>query len=47
MCSIFFSYYEQDMEKSNLVLNYYNNVYKGWHEWQWAMSTIILGEEIF
>jgi hypothetical protein len=25
----FFIYYEQDMAKSKLVLNYYNNVYQG------------------
>ncbi len=28
----FFTYYEQDMAKSKLVLNYYNNVYQCWHE---------------
>jgi hypothetical protein len=32
MYSNFFTYYEQDMEKSKLVINYYNNVYQGWHE---------------
>jgi hypothetical protein len=30
----FFTYYEQAMEKSKLVVNYYNNVHRGWHE-QW------------
>jgi hypothetical protein len=30
----FFNYYEQGMEKSKLIVNYYNNVYQGWHE-QW------------
>jgi hypothetical protein len=30
----FFTYYEQDMAKSKLAMNYYNNVYQGWHE-QW------------
>jgi hypothetical protein len=34
MYSNFFTYYEQGMEKSKLVVNYYNNVYQGWHE-QW------------
>jgi hypothetical protein len=34
MYSIFFTYYEQDMAKSKLEVNYYNNVYQGWHE-QW------------
>jgi hypothetical protein len=34
MYSDFFNYYEQDMEKSKLVVNYYNIVYQGWHE-QW------------
>jgi hypothetical protein len=28
----FFTYYEQDMAKSKLIINYYNNVYQGWHE---------------
>jgi hypothetical protein len=28
----FFNYYEQGMEKSKLVVNYYNNLYQGWHE---------------
>jgi hypothetical protein len=32
MYSIFFTYYEQDMAKSKLVVNNYNNVYQGWHE---------------
>ncbi len=34
MYSNFFIYYEQDMAKSNLIINYYNNVHQGWHE-QW------------
>ncbi len=33
------------MAKSKLVVNYYKNVDKGWHEWWWAMSIIILREE--
>jgi hypothetical protein len=32
MYSNFFTYYEQDMAKSKLVVNNYNNVYQGWHE---------------
>ncbi len=28
----FFTYYEQGVAKSKLVVNYYNNVYQGWHE---------------
>jgi len=28
----FFTYYEQDMAKSKLVISYYKNVYQGWHE---------------
>ncbi len=32
MYSNFFNYYEQGMEKSILILNYYNNVYQGWYE---------------
>jgi hypothetical protein len=32
MYSNFFTYYEQDMAKSKLIVNYYNNVYQGWHE---------------
>jgi hypothetical protein len=27
-----FNYCEQGMKKSKLVVNYYNNVYQGWHE---------------
>ncbi len=34
MYSNFFNYYEQGMAKSQLIINYYNNVYQGWHE-QW------------
>ncbi len=44
MYSDFFNYYEQDMEKSKLVVNYYNIVYQGWHEQWWAMSMITWGE---
>jgi hypothetical protein len=29
MYSNFFTYYAQDMAKSTLVMNYYNNVYQG------------------
>jgi len=32
MYSNFFTYYEQDMAKSKLIINYYSNVYQGWHE---------------
>jgi hypothetical protein len=32
------------MEKSKLVVNYYNIVYQGWHEQWWAMSMITWGE---
>jgi hypothetical protein len=27
-----FTYYEQNMTKSILFFDYYNNVYQGWHE---------------
>jgi len=27
-----FAYYEQDMAKSIIFFDYYNNVYQGWHE---------------
>jgi hypothetical protein len=27
-----FTYYEQNMAKSIIFFNYYNNVYQGWHE---------------
>jgi hypothetical protein len=40
----FFIYDEQDMAKSELVVNN-NNVYQGWHKRWWAMSTITPGEE--
>jgi len=30
----FFNHYEQSMEKSKLIVNYYNNIYQGRHE-QW------------
>jgi hypothetical protein len=43
--SNFFAYYEQDMEISKLIVNYYNNVHQGWHEWWWTMSIIIQKEE--
>jgi hypothetical protein len=36
----FFDYYEQSMEKSKLIVNYYNNICQGWHEWWWTMSMI-------
>ncbi len=32
MYSNFFNYYEQIMAKSKLIVNYYNDVYQGWHE---------------
>jgi hypothetical protein len=32
MYSNYFTYYEQDMAESKLVVNYYNNVYQVWHE---------------
>jgi hypothetical protein len=32
MYSIIFNYYEQGIAKSKLVVNYYNNVIKDWHE---------------
>ncbi len=44
MYSNFFNYYEQSMENPKLIVNYYNNIYQGWHEWWWAMSTITQGE---
>ncbi len=34
MYSNFFSYHEQNMAKSKIVINYYNNFYQDWHE-QW------------
>ncbi len=45
MYSNFFTYYEQDMEKSKLIINYYSNVYQGWHGWWWTMSTITPRDE--
>jgi hypothetical protein len=33
------------MAKSKLIIIYYNNVYQGWHEWWWTMSTFTLGQE--
>jgi hypothetical protein len=32
MYSNFFTCYEPNMAKSKLTINYYNNVYQGWHE---------------
>ncbi len=38
-----FAYYEQDMAKSIIFFDYYNNVYQGWHErWQ-SMTTVKKG----
>jgi len=30
MYSNLFNYYEQGIEESKLVINYYNNLYQGW-----------------
>ncbi len=38
-----FTYYEQDMAKSIICFDYYNNVYQGWHgRWQ-SMTTVKKG----
>jgi hypothetical protein len=44
MYSNFFNYYEQSMAKSKLIVNYYNNICQGWHEWWWTMFMIIQGK---
>ncbi len=35
-----FTYYEQDMVKSIIFFDYYNNVYQGWHE-RWQSMTVV------
>ncbi len=34
------TYYEQDMTKSIIFFNYYNNIYQGWSK-KWQIMTIV------
>ncbi len=39
-----FTYYEQDMAKSVILLDYYNNVYEGHYE-KWQIMTLVERED--
>ncbi len=40
-----FTYYEQDMAKSIILFDYYNNEYQGWSE-KWQIMTTLREENM-